>query len=235
MKRPAPPIPAEPDEAQSACVLLDAGCWLAVGDARFDGRAALFLDRDGVLVEEVNYLGRPADVALIPGAAEVVGAFNRAGVPVVLVTNQSGVARGYFGWSDFEAVQAEIDRRLAGRDAHLDAVFACGYHEDGRGALAVAGHPWRKPHPGMLLAAAERLGIDLARSAIVGDRAQDLAAGRAAGLGSGIQVASGHGGSQAEQAAALALDRPGFQVTLAADLTAAHGLLPRLAGARPPC
>ena len=213
----------------------DAGCWWSLGAARFDGRPALFLDRDGVLVDEVHYLGRAGDVALIPGAAEVVTAFNRAGVPVVLVTNQSGVARGYFGWPDFEAVQAEIDGRLAVLGARVDAAFACGYHQDGTGALAVADHPWRKPRPGMLLAARDALGIDLPRSAIVGDRAQDLMAGKAAGLRLGLQVATGHGGALHEQAAARALADAAFEVTLGPDIGAALALLPRLAEAAARC
>ena len=179
-----------------------------------------------MVVVEVGYLSRPQDVVLEPGAAETVAAFNRKGVPVVLVTNQSGIARGYFDWPAFEAVQDEIDRRLAAGGAHLDAAFACGYHANGIGPLAVADHPWRKPAPGMFHAAAERLGVDLSRSYIVGDRAQDLAAGRAAGLAGGLQVATGHGGL-AEQAAATALRTPAFQVVLATGISGALDLLDR--------
>ncbi len=203
------------------------GCWAWVGHRRFDGRPALFLDRDGVVVEEVGYLRRPQDVVLEARAAQTIAAFNRMGAPVVLVTNQSGVARGYFGWPAFEAVQDEIGRRLAAEGAHLDAVFACGYHAGGLGALAEADHPWRKPAPGMLHAAAERLGVDLSRSFIVGDRAQDLAAGRTAGLAGGVHVATGHGGA-AEQAAAKALGGPAFQVTFAADIGGALDVLSRI-------
>ena len=206
--------------------LLDPGCWASVGARRFDGRAALFLDRDGVVVVEVGYLSRPEDVVLEGGAAEAIAAFNRVGVPVVLVTNQSGVARGLFDWPAFEAVQAEIDRRLAAAGARLDAVFACGAHPAGSGDPAITDHPWRKPAPGMFLAAAERMGLDLSRSMIVGDRAQDLAAGRAAGLSAGLHVATGHGGP-AEQAAAAALNGPGFEVGLAANVGGALDLLSR--------
>ena len=209
---------------------LEGGCWAWTGVQRFDGRPALFLDRDGVVVEEVGYLSCAEDVVLEAGAARTISAFNRAAIPVVLVTNQSGVARGYFGWAAFEAVQAALTGRLAAAGAHLDAVFACGYHESGLGPLAVADHPWRKPAPGMFLAAAERLGVDLARSLIVGDRAQDLAAGRAAGLRLGLHVATGHGDS-AERAAAAALSSPGFEVRLAADVSGALDLLPGFAQA----
>ena len=209
----------------------DAGCWSALGGAerRFAGRAALFLDRDGVVVEDTGYLSRVGDVALVPAAAAAIAAFNRAGVPVVLVTNQSGIARGYFDWAAFEAVQAEIARRLAARQAHLDAAFACGYHPAGQAAFAVADHRWRKPNPGMLYAAADRLGLDLSRSAIVGDRASDLEAGRSAGLAMGLHVATGQGSADQRQAA-LALTKPGFQVRAADDVAGALALLERLAG-----
>ena len=205
---------------------LEPGCWASAPAVRFEGRAALFLDRDGVVVEEVGYLSRPQDVVLEARAAETIAAFNRVGAPFVLVTNQSGIARGYFDWRAFEAVQDEIAHRLAAGGAHLDAVFACGYHESGLGALAVADHPWRKPGPGMFHAAAERLGVDLSRSFIVGDRVQDLAAGRAAGLAGGLHVATGHGGP-AEQKAAQALQGPAFQVTLASGVGSALSLLDR--------
>ncbi len=208
----------------------DPGCWASVGARRFEGRGALFLDRDGVVVEEVGYLSRPKDMVLEDGAAETIAAFNRMGVPVVLVTNQSGVARGYFGWPAFEAVQQALADRLAAAGAHLDAVFACGYHESGQGFLAMADHPWRKPAPGMFLAAAERMDLDLSRSLIVGDRAQDLAAGRAAGLVAGLHVATGHGDA-AEQAAAAALNGPAFEVGLAANVGGALDLLPRFGDA----
>jgi D-glycero-D-manno-heptose 1,7-bisphosphate phosphatase len=211
--------------------LLDAdGCWAWTGPTRFDGRPALFLDRDGVIVEETNYLGDPKDVAMIAAAAETIAAFNRSGLPVVVVTNQSGVARGYFSWADFEAVQAEIAARLAERGALVDAVFACAFHEKGQGAMAVADHPWRKPRPGMLLEAQARLGVELARSFIVGDKAGDLGAGKAAGLAGGLHVATGHGGAD-ERAAALTLQAPDFEVMLGADIGAARELLARMTGA----
>jgi D-glycero-D-manno-heptose 1,7-bisphosphate phosphatase len=206
------------------------GCWAWTGPARFDGRPALFLDRDGVIVEETNYLGDPKDVAMIPAAAETIAAFNRAGVPVVVVTNQSGVARGYFSWADFEAVQAEIARQLAKAGAHVDAVFACAFHEKGQGALAIADHPWRKPAPGMLLEARARLGVELGRSFIVGDKGGDLGAGKAAGLAGGVHVATGHGGA-AERAEALALRAADFDVMLGDDIGAARDLLARMTGA----
>jgi D-glycero-D-manno-heptose 1,7-bisphosphate phosphatase len=135
-----------------------------------------------VIVEEVNYLHRVADVVMLPGAAAAIAQCNRAGIPVVLVTNQSGVGRGYYGWADFAAVQAEIAKRLAEAGARLDMVLACACHAEARPPYREDAHPWRKPLPGMLLAAAEALNLDLARSWIVGDSASDHEAGRNAGL-----------------------------------------------------
>jgi len=206
------------------------GCWAWTGPVRFDGRAALFLDRDGVIVEETDYLGRPQDVALIPTAGETIAAFNGAGVPVIVVTNQSGVGRGYFSWDDFEAVQAEIAARLATFGAHVDAVFACAFHKKGLGDMAVADHPWRKPGAGMLYEAHARLGVALERSFIVGDKDSDLGAGRAAGLMGGLHVSTGHGDAT-HRAEALALQTSAFEVRLGDDIGAAKGLLTRLAGA----
>lgn len=206
--------------------LEEAGCWASVSDdVKHARRPALFLDRDGVVVVERFYLARPEDVTLVPGAAETIAAFNEVKIAVVLVTNQSGVARGYFSWQDFEDTQSEVRRQLsAAAGANIDAVFACGYHEAGSGALGVGDHPWCKPNAGMLLAAADRLGLRLADSWIVGDRARDIAAGRAAGLAGGMQVMTGHA-DEAERRAALALAGPGFEVRYADGVADAMALL----------
>ncbi len=112
----------------------------------------------------------------------IISAANRFGLPVVVVTNQSGIARGYFGWDEFAAVNARILGLLAERGCGADMVLACAYHEAGSGALGIAGHPMRKPKPGMLFRAAEILGLDLGRSIMVGDSISDMEAGRRAGL-----------------------------------------------------
>lgn len=197
--------------------LVDPGLWAEQRTATRGG-PALFLDRDGVIVEEVRYLGRVEDVRLTPGAAGLIRAINARGLPIVVVTNQAGVARGYYGWADFRAVQDEIHRLLALEGAHLDAVYACAYHDAGQPPLDTPDHSWRKPNPGMLLAAAETLGIDRARSWIVGDRGLDLAAGKAAGLAGGAQVATGYGSGEAEIAAAQALASERFSVQRIANL-----------------
>lgn len=159
----------------------------------FTGRPALFLDRDGVIVEETNYLHRRDDVSMIAGVANAIAAANRAGIPIVVVTNQAGIGRGYYRWSDFHVVQRVINRELAHAGARADMVIACAYHENGVGDYASVEHPWRKPGPGMLLEAAEQLGIDLKSSFIVGDCITDMQAGARAGLLSGAMVETGHG------------------------------------------
>lgn len=191
-------------------------------------RPALFLDRDGVVVEEVHYLGRPEDVRLVAGAAHVIALANRLGVPVVLVTNQAGIARSYYGWNDFMAVQERILDALAAAGAGVDAVFACPYHPDGEEPFVHPDHPARKPRPGMLIRAARALTLDLGASWIVGDRASDIEAGRNAKLAGGVHVASGHGHDKRERRGALAFADRRFRVLTAATLAGVPRLLPLL-------
>jgi D-glycero-D-manno-heptose 1,7-bisphosphate phosphatase len=199
------------------------GLWCDIAAGDFAGRPALFLDRDGVIVEETQYLGRAQDVRILEGAAAAIARCNALGIPVIVVSNQSGIARGLYDWSGFAAVQATIASALAEAGARLDAVLACAHHADGRVPLNVADHPWRKPNPGMILAAAERMKLDLARSFIVGDRASDLATGRAAALAGGILIATGVDG--AERAAAMRSRGGKFVVDVAASLADAVALL----------
>ncbi len=181
-----------------------AGLWCEITGEGYAGRAAVFVDRDGVIVEDVNYLGRASELRMIPGAAQAIARCNRLGIPVVLTTNQSGIGRGFYGWTDFEAVQGALVAALAKEGAHLDAVLACAYHADAQGPYRIADHPWRKPRPGMMREAAGRMGLDLGNSWIIGDRASDLAAGRAASLEGGVLVTTGQGGNERDEALALA-------------------------------
>jgi len=187
-----------PDDCLIPAGLLDAdGVWRqAHADLSWArGLPALFLDRDGVVVEEVNYLHRVEDLALIPGAAEFIAEANHRGIPVVVATNQAGIGRGYFGWRQFQQVQAELNCRLERAGARVDLTLACPHYPE---------HPDRKPRPGMLLKAAEMTGIDLRHSWVVGDKTSDLEAGRAAGLAGGILVLTGHGASHSTAVLALA-------------------------------
>jgi D-glycero-D-manno-heptose 1,7-bisphosphate phosphatase len=197
----------------------EAGLWCEIIGSDCAGRPAIFLDRDGVVVEEVDYLGRARDLRMIAGSAAAVARCNRLGIPVILVSNQSGIGRGFYGWSDFAAVQAALSASLAEVGAHFDAVLACAYHANAQGQYRVANHPWRKPNPGMLREAGKRMHLDLSNSWIIGDRESDLAAGQAASLRGGVLVATGYG--QKEREAALELGDPRFAVRISPNLAAA--------------
>jgi D-glycero-D-manno-heptose 1,7-bisphosphate phosphatase len=172
------------------------------------GQPALFLDRDGVVVEEVHFLHRIEDVRLSSGIAQAIRAANAAGVPVIVVTNQSGIARCHFGWREFAAVENEIAARLGAEGAHVDAVFACGYHKEGKAPFDVD-HDWRKPRPGMLREAGRLLGVDVKRSMMIGDRLSDLEAGNNAGLLAGLLVKTGYGSENIEAVNARRADWEG--------------------------
>ena len=144
-------------------------------------RPALFLDRDGVLVEDVGYPHRLEDLRWIAGAREAVRLANEAGWWVFVVTNQSGVGRGMFAPETVDAFHAAMSDQLATAGAHVDRFYSCFFHPE----AAVPqwrhpDHPDRKPNPGMLLQALAEHPVDQARSVLIGDRASDLeAAGRA--------------------------------------------------------
>jgi len=158
------------------------------------GRAAIFLDRDGTLNEEVDYLHKPEELVLIPGAAQAVARLNARGIPVAVVTNQSGIGRGYYGFDEFNLVTARMSELLAEAGAHLDAVYVAPHHELGQGEFAHPDHPERKPNSGMLTRAAQEHGLDLSRSWMIGDKQSDLEAGRNAGCHVAL-VRTGYGKS----------------------------------------
>lgn len=168
-------------------------------------KPAVFLDRDGTLNEEVGYLSRPEDLRLLPGAAGAVAKLNARGIPVIVVTNQSGIGRGFYGWPEFEAVMTRLSELLAVEGARVDAAYASPHHEAGQGEYAVADHPDRKPNPGMLLRAAEAHGLDLAKSWMVGDKSIDVEAGHRAGCRSCL-VRTGYGQGEAAEADFIASD-----------------------------
>ena len=188
------------------------GLWREVRTGRAAAPApALFLDRDGTLVELADYLSRAEDVVPIPGAFESLVQAAGAGLRVVIVTNQSGIGRGYYGWDAFAAVQERVIALGQAAGGRIDAVYACP-------ALPGSGSPCRKPAPGMIHAAADDLGIDLGASWIAGDSASDLEAGRRAGLSRGWLVPSGYGARDRRAAAGLA--RGDFRVTIGRPIAA---------------
>jgi len=156
-------------------------------------RRAVFLDRDGTINQEVGYISQVKDLRLIDGAARAIAELNRAGLAVIVVSNQSGLARGYFSLEQMLAVQAELERRLAREGARLDGFYYCPHHPRGKVERLAIECGCRKPKPGLVLQAAQDHGLELAGSYMVGDRWRDAACGQAVGLTT-ILVATGHGG-----------------------------------------
>lgn len=155
-------------------------------------KPAVFLDRDGVVVKEVHHLTNIKDLALIPRAGEAIARLNNAGVPTVIVTNQSAVGRGLLTQDELNAIHDEVANLLRREGARIDAFYFCPHHPTEATGVFLKNCNCRKPRPGMLLAAAEDLSLDLARSFLIGDKITDLRAGQAAGC-STILVRTGYG------------------------------------------
>tara|TARA_R110002110_G_scaffold162046_1_gene361078 strand:+ start:493 stop:1137 length:645 start_codon:yes stop_codon:yes gene_type:complete len=205
-------------------MLLENGIWISRQSPRKSGNgAALFLDRDGVIIKDTNYISRAEDVALEHGTVEMLQWARDVGIAIVVVTNQSGIARGMFDWTEFAAVEAEIARQLSAQGVHTDLTIACAFHEDHTPDFGDAQARWRKPGPAMLELGASMVSADLAASWMVGDRASDIGAAANAGLTGAIHVQTGHGAKASE--AALALAQEGFVVTSVADPMAALQIL----------
>ena len=149
---------------------------------------AVFLDRDGTLMTDVEYCGDPARVAVFPGAGAALARLRAGGYRLVMVSNQSGIGRGYFTEDDFQRVQAEVFRQL-GDNGRLDGAYHCPERPEGASDR-------RKPGAGMLHEAAADLGLDLARSWMVGDSRADVEAGRRAGLAGTVFVLTGKAPSE---------------------------------------
>jgi len=146
-------------------------------------RPGAFLDRDGVLIVDCGYPHRPDQLVLIPGAAAAVKRLNDAGYVVVIVTNQSGVARGLFSEETMHGFNALLVERLAEAGARIDAVYAAPHHAEAVDErYRHPDHPDRKPNPGMLLKAIAEHDLDPARSLMIGDQASDMEAARRAGV-----------------------------------------------------
>jgi D-glycero-D-manno-heptose 1,7-bisphosphate phosphatase len=192
------------------------------GEGRRASRPAIFLDRDGTLVEEVPYLHDPDQVVLLPGVGALAAAA-AAGYALVVVTNQAGVARGRYDEAAVDAVHRRLGELLAGAGVHLDAVLHCPHHPQGTVPGYARACRCRKPGPGMLEAAAERLDLDLPASFLVGNHPTDVGAAVAAGV-TPLFVATGRAAGRP----------PPAGVASFADLEAATGaVLARLAPSPP--
>ena len=137
---------------------------------------AAFIDRDGTINIEVHDLNRVEQLYLIPRAGEAIARLNQAGYPVIVITNQSAIARGLLTETGLSAIHRELKRQLSAYNASIDAIYHCPHHPDGRDNCTC-----RKPAPGMILRAASEHNIDLAGSIMIGDNATDLEAGWNAG------------------------------------------------------
>jgi D-glycero-D-manno-heptose 1,7-bisphosphate phosphatase len=155
-------------------------------------RRGVLLDRDGTLIEEVGYLDRLDRVQFFPYSVDAVRLLNRAGYIVIVVTNQAGVARGYFDEPFVEETHRTIAGRLADGGARIDAFYYCPHHPDGDVEAYRVTCNCRKPQSGMIREAAADHQIDLSRSFIIGDRAYDIEAGVTAGA-RGVLVRTGYG------------------------------------------
>ena len=160
------------------------------------GRAGVFLDRDGTIIEDAGYLADPADVRLLPGSADAIARLNRAGLPVIVVTNQSGIARGLLDENQYQATATRLDSLLGSARAAIDAHYHCPHHPDITGACEC-----RKPGTLLYRQAIGRFGLDPRASWWIGDRLRDVEAAVALG-GRGVLVRTGEGMSEARRAGA---------------------------------
>ena len=158
-------------------------------------KRAVFLDRDGTLIEEVGYVGRLEQVVCYPWTADVIRAFNRAGLSVVVITNQSGIARGYLTEAAVETVHRHFTDVMAEGGARIDAYYYCPHHPEATVATYRKRCDCRKPGCGLIDRASADLDLDPARSFVVGDTWLDVGAARAAGA-RGVLVRTGYGAAE---------------------------------------
>ena len=145
-------------------------------------RPAVFLDRDGTINEDSGYVHKTADFRWLPGAVEGIRLLNDAGFYVFVVTNQAGIAHGFYPEQKVEELHAWVQSELRSRGAHIDDFRFCPYHPDGALEAYRKMHPWRKPAPGMIEDLINQWPVDISRSLMIGDKDLDIAAGHAAGI-----------------------------------------------------
>ncbi len=150
---------------------------------------ALFLDRDGVINKDINYLYRKEDFEFIDGVFDLARAFATAGFEIFVITNQAGIARGYYAESDFHKLTEWMVEQFKRRDVAIRKVYFCPYHK----TAGIGGYKresfYRKPNPGMILQARDEFDLDLPASCLVGDKESDIEAGLNAGVGTNVLFA----------------------------------------------
>ena len=157
-------------------------------------KRAVFLDRDGVIVKQEEYLNRAEDLVLIPGVGAAIARLNAASIQVIVVTNQAGIAKGHLTLADIEEIHDRLHRELSACKAHLDAIYYCPHHPEATVPEFLRDCPCRKPGVGMFEKARDEHDINLEASYLVGDATGDILAGKRAGCRT-ILVATGFGGS----------------------------------------
>lgn len=156
---------------------------------------AVFVDRDGTINVDVDFLSAPGQIQLIPRSALAIRDLNDLGIPVIVITNQSGIARGLYSETDLTAIHAAMNGMLAEENAKITEYFYCPHHPTDGIARYVTDCDCRKPKPGMLIAAQKKYGFDLKRSYLVGDKCVDMQAARSVGA-TAVQVATGYGAGE---------------------------------------
>ena len=146
-----------------------------------ESRGAVFLDRDGTLIEDAHHLRKKEDIRLLPGACEAVNQINQAGIPAIIVTNQSVVARGWLTGKQVIELHLEVNRLFERNHAHFDAFYFCPHHPEIGNTEYQTRCECRKPNPGMLLDAAREMNLDLSQCVMIGDSDRDVVAGQRAG------------------------------------------------------
>lgn len=155
-------------------------------------KAAVFLDRDGTLNEQMGYINHLSRFHLLSGVGEAIRLLNQREIPAIVTTNQSGLARGYFPESLLDEVHEVMIQRLHAEGAHLDGIYICPHHPEAKEERYRLACQCRKPKPGLFVRAAEEHGLDLSRSFVIGDRWSDLKAAVACGA-RGVLVLTGYG------------------------------------------
>ena len=164
-------------------------------------QGAVFLDRDGTLNEEIGYLHRVEDFCWIPGAREAILALNQAGLVTIVVTNQAGIARGYFDEQAVHRLHAYMSESLREIDARIDAFYFCPFHPEATREAYRCHSPYRKPGTGMFEQAREDWSIDVEHSYVIGDSNTDIVPGRKLGMTT-ILVSTGYGSAERAETAA---------------------------------
>ena len=164
------------------------GLWSEVisKNENLENRPALFLDRDGTIVSYEEYLHDPLKIKINNNISSIIKACNLIKIPVIEITNQSGIGRGIYNWDDFNQTEIEIRKLLAINNAHINMLCACAFHQDAKEKYKIKDHFWRKPNSGMIEEARNIFNVNLKKSWIIGDNISDIQSGLNAGIKGGV-------------------------------------------------